>query len=147
MIVIPHKPQLSLIGLLSLLAIASQFRALDAPVVLTSPRLAVVTAVRGDVERWDHSQAAWEPLAMGETLTGGDQIRTGVESAIVVQFEDGAILRLAPDSQFSLAQPRSSPDGRLACLKTSIRRLWVVLTGAPGLDDVYLTRGVASVRG
>jgi hypothetical protein len=81
----------------------------------------------------------------GQELFAEDQVKTGQDGRVRIDFPDETIVRLGPSSLFSLGETVETDDGALKKLILSFGQVWVVLTG--GQLDVDTNAGVASVRG
>ena len=66
-----------------------------------------------------HPGGSAQPLKSVQTISEGDEIRTGSNSRAVVQFEDGSIIRVAPSSQITLDAAQFDKQGRLANVSIS----------------------------
>lgn len=60
-----------------------------------------IQSIRGPVEV-AFGEAAWQPVREGETLAEGQRIRSGSHATAVLQFADGSVVYLAPNSELTL---------------------------------------------
>jgi hypothetical protein len=85
---------------------------------------AQVTHVRGSVQRVQGSGPSTAAL-VGDTLTMGDSLQTGVESSVTVQMADGSQLLVLPGSELSfqtllLVGKRKTPHTQVMVLKGGV---------------------------
>lgn len=60
--------------------------------------------VTGSVERQRSAGAAWAPVATGDVLDPADTLRTSADARAVLAIGDGALVRIAPESQVSVSE-------------------------------------------
>ncbi len=114
----------------------------------TAPALAdtaTLSELQGTVQIRNPGQADFSAASNGDTLQVGGQVRTGADGRARLDFASGTILRVAPDSLFTLETNRPANDGLLTRLMMEAGQLWVVLNG--GEMEVETPSGMASVRG
>jgi hypothetical protein len=100
----------------------------------------------------DARQAAdvqWNAAAIGQTLPTGGEVLTYTESQARVDFTSGAIVRIGPETHFTVAElsgPATDPVTRLTLLAGEA---WAVLTASlnNGSFEIETPVGSASVRG
>ena len=80
----------------------------------------------GTVEVLLAGEQAWQPLTAGMQLQAGDQIRTGLGSAVVLRYEDGSQLDLGEDTQIEISELAISPVERTRVSR--IKLLWGAIT-------------------
>jgi hypothetical protein len=99
------------------------------------------------VEGREAESGTYAPVNVGFVLHVGGQLQTGQDSRARLDLSDGAILRLAANSAFTLqdVQPEPEADDLVTRLQLQAGKLWVSLTG--GTLEVETPVGVASVRG
>ncbi len=82
---------------------------------------AVVEAVQAPA--WVQRAGAYQPLAPGMVLSGGDRIRTGANSRLYLKLAEGSRVKLGEHAQFVVDQVGTRSDGVFAAVLK-------VLTGA-----------------
>jgi len=151
MITQSQKSLVSLIGLVGLLVVVNSVwthrPATRVLIGVTCSRTAVIEAVQGLAERWDSTDARWASVALGQRLEVGDRVRTGAGSFITFRFTDGALLRLAPDSEITFTDHDGPPARLLARMGVALAQGWAMLSGEIDATEVETPTGVASVRG
>jgi LysM repeat protein len=89
---------------------------------------------------------ALAPITLGFLLERSGEVQTGDASKARLDFDDGSIVRVAPNSTFVFQDAQLQGDGTvLAHLQLTFGKLWVSLTG--GEVQVETPVGVATVRG
>jgi ferric-dicitrate binding protein FerR (iron transport regulator) len=93
--------------------------------------------------------AAWQTAAEGDGLAAGGGVRTGEEARARVDISDGTILRLAPNTEFTLVQFSLEAADPVTQWSLSAGKLWVSVSKALGAGsfEVETPNGVAAVRG
>ncbi len=115
------------------------------PTPTPDPRSAAVSEIVRIVEARPSEYQSFAQVAAGYVLGGGGQVRTGAASKARLDLSDGAIVRLAQNSSFTLEAVAPSSGGVFALLKLEAGKIWINLTG--GTLQVETPVGVASVRG
>lgn len=136
-------------GLMILAAVlvgACQRATPPAPTSTDPARSAILTQVINNVTTRISQAEAFAQAGVGYTVSAGGEVRTGDASKARLDLSDDSIVRLAPNSNFTL-QSLPNPVGadRTARLKLAIGKVWVSLFGG-GLE-VETPAGVATVRG
>ncbi|MBI4770694.1 MAG: FecR domain-containing protein, partial [Chloroflexi bacterium] len=93
---------------------------------------------------------AWFPATVGAALQGGYEVQTGPEGRARIDFTEGSILRLAPNTMFAfeeLNQDAANPVTRLQLAAGQLFLRLGNLLGQDGAMEVITPPGVASVRG
>lgn len=100
-------------------------------------------------EAWRDAAGARAALALGDGLTLGDRVATGVESKVKLLFVDGSSLILGPESEVGLAvfDPRPKEGVALFLLLVGTLRISVGETITWQSFQVQGGTAVASVRG
>lgn len=105
-----------------------------------------VAEVQNDVTARGSSAEPFVAAAAGYRLGEGGEAKTGNDSKARLDFSDGTILRLGPNTAFVVQTVAASENGSLLTrLKMEVGKIWISLTG--GALDVETPVGVASVRG
>ncbi|MEK7325632.1 MAG: MopE-related protein, partial [Chloroflexota bacterium] len=116
------------------------------PLVLAT---AAISEIEGTAEQRNDAQTNWATAAVGQTLNVGNQVRTGPESVAAIQFAEGAITRLGPDTLFTVSELGGDSQNPLIKLQLAAGQLFVLITGSLGTGSVEVETpiGVAAVRG
>ena len=134
-----------LIGLLVAACDSPVTPAAPVPVTPSDLKSAAVNEIVNIVEARPSSAEAFAPATIGLTVSVGGQVKTGVESKARLDFNDGGIVRLAPNSSFTL-QRFANPDGQsVRHLQLLFGKIWASLLG--GTLEIETPVGVATVRG
>ena len=110
-----------------------------------SASFATLSEIVQDVEVRNSATDVFAPAASDQKVGVGSQIRTGDASSARIDFEQGAIARLAPDTLLTIVTLPAAKDDPAARLNLMTGRIWVRLKGG-GLE-VETPAGVAAVRG
>ena len=110
---------------------------------------AAISEIEGSAEQRNDAQTNWATAAVGQTLNAGNQVRTGPESVAAIQFAEGAITRLGPDTLFTVSELGGDSQNPLIKLQLAAGQLFVLITGSLGTGSVEVETpiGVAAVRG
>jgi hypothetical protein len=108
-------------------------------------RAASLAEVSGDVQKRQTRQEDFNPAGDGDMLYTGGLVQTGEDGRVRLDFSDGTLVRVGPESLFSLEGVEVSDTGMLKQLYLEFGQLWIVLNG--GALEVDTPSGVASVRG
>lgn len=73
------------------------------------------------------------------------QVQTQTDGRARLDFSTGSLVRLGPNTLFTLQPPEEAPQGLLIRIRLEVGRLWVILQG--GSLEVETKSGVAAVRG
>lgn len=112
---------------------------------LPATRTATISEIVRVVEAQASPDEAYAQVSDGLALGAGAQIRTGDNSKARLEFNEGTIVRLSQNTQFTI-QVLSPHDGEpLTRLRLEAGKIWVTLLG--GTMEVETPVGVASVRG
>jgi len=101
--------------------------------------------VSGIVQTRQSDQEEFSTADVGDLLYTGGQVQTGEDGRVRLDFSDGTLVRVGPDSLFTLEGIEDSDNGLLKRLYMQFGQIWVVLNG--GELEVDSPSGVASVRG
>jgi hypothetical protein len=102
--------------------------------------------VENTVESRPSQSDAYAPAAVGLTFPVGGQALTGDDGRARLDLvPDATILRLAPNTIFTLLELDEQDDGPFTLLQLFIGRLYIILSG--GELQVETPSGLASVRG
>lgn len=118
-----------------------------APVDADMPsRSASLTEIENLVEARASESETYAPATSGQTLPVGGEVRTGENGrARLDLLSDGTIVRVAPNSTFTLAALEGDASAPSSKIQLAFGKVWILLNG--GSLDVETPSGVASVRG
>ena len=109
-------------------------------------RQATFTLVLNDVRARPAESAVFDPVNLGDQITIGGQAQSGENSRARLDLEpDGTILRLGPNTLFTLEQLNDDFQNPLTRLNMTLGQLWVIL--AKGSLEVETPYGTGGVRG
>ena len=109
------------------------------------PISANLNEVFGIVQVRVGADTAIAPGYDGMALNVGGQVTTGDGSRTRVDLSTGTIVRVGPNTVFTLNALEHTDDGPLARLRVAAGQVWVILNG--GVFEADTPSGVASVRG
>ncbi len=101
--------------------------------------------VEGDVKVTQPEAAQAVQASNGLTLQVGGQVRTGPDGKARLDFPDGTLMRVGPNSTYTLEGLEDRSTGPFAQIKLAAGQIWVILSG--GTMEVETPSGLASVRG
>lgn len=109
-------------------------------------RTATFASVENQVEARASKSDPFSPATPGQVLPVGGEVQTGEEGrARLDLLPEGTIVRLAPNSMFTLASLEGDESAPASKIQLSFGKIWILLNG--GSLDVETPSGVASVRG
>lgn len=112
----------------------------------TSDRSAAFTLVENTVESRPAETDAYAPAAVGVSFPIGGQARTGEDGRARLDLSpDGTIIRVVPNTIFTLPALEKKDDAPLTKFKLFIGQIFIILSG--GELEVETPSGVATVRG
>ena len=112
----------------------------------TSNRSAVFTTVENSVEARISASDEYAPASVGLTFFAGGAARTGDDGRARLDLApEGTILRVAPNTIFSLSEPKEENNEPFTLLELFIGQIYIILSG--GELQVKTPSGVAAVRG
>ncbi len=106
---------------------------------------AALSEVSGEVLSRPSEDAEFAAAADGDGLAFNSQVQTLADSRARVDFEDGTLVRMAPETIFTLESVEDSDDGLIKHLIMQAGQIWIILSG--GELTIDSDSGVASVRG
>src|SRR5262249_39649655 len=113
-------------------------------------RVGAVTEVEGPAESLPPSAGAWSPLAQGDPILLGDQLRTRPDSKLRVTLREDSVLTLAPGSQLSVTEQVVAPAAvsRFQLLLGTIKAAVTERYSEPNARfEVETPTAIAGVRG
>ncbi len=109
-------------------------------------RTAELTTVENLVELRNSADGTFTAAVAGATIPVGGEVRTGDDGrARLDLLPDGTIVRLAPNSMFTLSALETVDGEPKSKVQLAFGKIWILLNG--GSLDVETPSGVASVRG
>ncbi|MBN2045371.1 MAG: DUF3048 C-terminal domain-containing protein [Anaerolineales bacterium] len=106
---------------------------------------AVMSEISGDVAFRLNKATAFDSPMDGSELFLNAQVQTGSDGRVRLDFADGTLVRVTPNSLFTLTEIEERNDGLFKRLSLGAGQMWIVLNG--GSLEVETASGVASVRG
>ena len=98
-----------------------------------------------------HNDSGYKPAASGQSLNGGDSVRTGETGKATIQFPDGSLTRVAPCTTVTLQSAQLTKDGNLksVTLLQKVGRTYSVVSHLVGGSDFNVVghSATAEVRG
>ena len=114
--------------------------------VIPTPSLnAKLTEFQGGVQAKLPEGLDFLDAAMGMILPVQSQVRTLTDGRARLDLSSGTIIRITPDSLFTLTFENPDPANPVMRIKLAVGQLFIILRG--GSVDVETPSGVASVRG
>lgn len=112
-------------------------------------RSAVISELRNEVDARPVSAAEWAAASEGEQIAAGGGVRTGDEARVRIDTSEGSIIRIAANTEFTLAELSPQSDDPVTRLRLETGKVWVWVTKALGAGtfEVETPNGVATVRG
>jgi hypothetical protein len=110
-----------------------------------SARFAQLSELINEVQARASEVDTFATASEGEAFGAGGQARTGEESKVRIDLTEGTIIRLAPQSEFTLTELNEDMQNPFTRLKLAAGKLWVILTG--GELGVDTEMGTVTVRG
>lgn len=87
-----------------------QIIAIPARLLKGTPIDGVVSSIRGTVEYLPAGEIEWKRLQLNDKVPEGSKIRTALESAVEIMFEDGDICYQRPDTTMGIETARKKGD-------------------------------------
>ncbi len=109
------------------------------------PITAALSELEGLVEAKAPGAAEFTQVVAGLVLEIQSQIQTGADGKVRLDISDGTILRLGPQTLFTLEGEEQTASGPLTKVKVAAGQIFIILSG--GALEVDTPSGVASVRG
>lgn len=116
------------------------------PAATRAPRMASFVEITNAVEARRSQSESFAPASLGQILPVGGEARTGERGrARLDLLPEQTIVRLAPNSAFTLAALEENENGPSSKIQLAFGKIWILLNG--GSLNVETPSGVASVRG
>ena len=106
---------------------------------------AVIGEIENDVTLKRAKESSFEEAFLNDEIAVNDQVRTNENSRSRVDLSNGTIIRVAPNSFFTLEANQETEQGLLTRLKIEVGKVWIILNG--GTLEVETPSGLAAVRG
>lgn len=135
-----------------LLVLATTLLSACAPAI-TAPnietRSASLSEVNGSTEALLAPNAQWQTASVGQQITAGGGVKTGLNSRARLDINDGTIVRVAPETQFTLEtfSPDLANPTTLFLLEAGKVFIQVTKELGTGSFELKTPSGVAAVRG
>lgn len=110
-----------------------------------APLTASLAEISGSVLARQAQETIFSPASNGYVVQLLGQVQTQTQATARLNFPNGTLVRLGPNTLFTLQAPEESEQGLLIKVQLAVGRLWVVLNG--GALEVETKSGVAAVRG
>jgi hypothetical protein len=113
-------------------------------------RVGAVAEVEGQAEVLHTGASAWTPLAQGDPILLGDQLRTRPDAKLRVTLREDSVLTLAPDSQLTVTEQVVAPAtvSRFQLLLGTIKAAVTERYSEPNARfEVETPTAIAGVRG
>lgn len=106
---------------------------------------AILTEISGTVQVLKEADGFLKDAFDGQKLEVPDQVVTYTDGRVRINFSNGTMMRLSPQSTFTLEAVDATEEGPFTRLKLEAGKLWIILRG--GSIEVDTPSGLASVRG
>ena len=106
---------------------------------------AIIGEIENDVALKRKEETLFKEAFLNDEIAVNDQVRTSEDSRSRVDLSSGTIIRIAPNSLFTLEANHESEQGLLTRIKIEAGKVWVILNG--GSLEVETPSGLAGVRG
>src|SRR5574341_661629 len=115
----------------------------------SAARSAQLSELQNTVEAREAEDVVWRAAAEGQQIAAGGRVRTGEAARAKVSLSDGTTVRLAPTTEFVLAEFSPQPADPVTRLQLAAGKMWVIVTQAlsGGSFEIETPSGVAAVRG
>ncbi|HTX80318.1 MAG TPA: hypothetical protein VMC62_11645 [Longilinea sp.] len=135
----------SALVLLVFVLIAALIAGCAAPATSEPALTAVLSELSGTVLARDPSQSDFFAAANKQVIVAGSQVKTLEDGRVRLDISNHAIMRLGPNTIFTLLGAVQRSDSLLANIQLAMGQLWVVLMG--GYIQIETPQGLAAVRG
>jgi len=112
-------------------------------------RTASLLELKNTVQARPSAAAEWGAASEGQQLLAGGGVKTGEEARARINISDGAIVRLAAQSEFALVELSLQATDPVTTFSLAAGKMWIAVTSALGAGsfEVETPVGSASVRG
>ncbi len=139
----PRSRRATILAALALIAAA-------ATTVRSQERVGSVAGLEGQAEVLHSGASDWSPLAVGDPVLLGDQLRTRPDSKVQVTLREDSVLTLAPGSQLAITEQLVAPAAvsRFQLLLGTIKAAVTERYSEPNARfEVETPTAIAGVRG
>src|SRR5262245_45861153 len=130
--------------------VALWFTAAGLTIARAQERVGAVADVEGQAEVLHAGASAWTPLAVGDPILLGDQLRTRPDAKLRIALREDSVLTLAPGSELAVTEQVIAPAvaSRFQLLLGTIKAAVTERYSAPNARfDVETPTAIAGVRG
>ncbi len=106
---------------------------------------ATIVEIENDVQIKRAIESPFEKAILNDNLEVSNQIRTSEDSRSRVDLSSGTVIRIAPNSLFTLEENQEQESSLLTRIKIETGKVWIVLNG--GSLEIETPSGLAGVRG
>jgi hypothetical protein len=112
-------------------------------------RSASLTEVNGQAEALPAPDATWQAASVGQQIAAGGGVKTGANSRARLDISDGTIVRVAPETQFTLNTLTPQLENPTTQFLLEAGKVFIQVTKELGTGSFELKTpsGVAAVRG
>ncbi len=107
---------------------------------------AKLSEIVGQVLARETQSASFSQATLGYTLQTLGQVQTQTDGKVRMDFSTGTLMRLGPNTLFTLQPAQQNSQGLLIQLQMALGKAWVILQGGGSLH-VQTPSGVAAVLG
>jgi ferric-dicitrate binding protein FerR (iron transport regulator) len=107
--------------------------------------IARLSELEGKVDIKQAGQAAFAPAKPDAQLEAQGQLQTGADGRSRLDLSTGTIVRVAPDSLFTLISNEEAAGGLFTKIKLELGKVFIILNG--GNAEVQTPAGMAAVQG
>lgn len=119
------------------------------PAPVSETRAASITEVNGSAEALPAPGVAWQTASVGQQIAAGGGVKTGLNSRARLDINDGTIVRVAPETQFTLETLSPDLENPSTLFLLEAGKVFIQVTKELGTGGFELKTpsGVAAVRG
>src|SRR5574341_1336922 len=94
----------------------------------STARSAQLSELQNTVDARDPGSVDWRAAAEGQQIAAGGRVKTGEAARAKVSLSDGTTIRLAPTTEFVLAEFSPQPADPVTRLQLAAGKMWVIVT-------------------
>jgi hypothetical protein len=118
------------------------------PSFTPQPRSAQISEIRNSVEARRDTAVEWQAASEGAQIVTGGGVKTGNDARARLHISDGAIVRLAASTTFTLTELSPSPNDPVTRFVLEAGQIWIQAGKAlGGVFEIETPTGTAAVRG
>ena len=112
-------------------------------------RTAEITAINGTATQRIHTQDTWSMARVGQALSAGNQVRTEDQSRATIDFTNGTLTRLGPNTLLTITELSGTDQEPIARLRLLVGEVFVLISRSLGNGklEIQTPVGIAAVRG